>query len=376
MAGKNSVLKLILNVVLPILSILLIVLIVPKLCSLFLPFVVGYIISLIANPVVKFLDKKIRIKRKFGSVVVIVLVLALVVLIIYGIFLACSAFANHIMGNFPSISASVKAEYDKLVESLTRISYMMPKDLRVSFESFGDKAQEAFTTWVSSLGTGTLSTKISTMASNIPGVLIGVIFGLLSAYFFIADKLKIEAWLKKNMSENFNKAIKVIKVDCFDVIGGYFKAQFKIMAVVYVVLVIGLAIFKAPYYGASAFGIAFVDMLPFFGTGTILGPWAIIKILTGEYAKAIYLIILYLVTQLVRQLIQPKLLGDSIGMNPFATLFFMYVGFLWGSVLGMIIAVPVAMLFINLCKSGAFDNLVYSAKTLYDMLRNYLKLEK
>ena len=117
-------------------------------------------------------------------------------------------------------------------------------------------------------------------------------------------------------------------------------------------------------------------MLPFFGTGTILGPWAIIKILTGEYAKAVYLIILYLVTQLVRQLIQPKLLGDSIGMNPFATLFFMYVGYLWGSVLGMIVAVPVAMLFINLCKSGAFDNLVYSAKTLFDMLRNYLKLEK
>ncbi|MBR4794964.1 MAG: sporulation integral membrane protein YtvI [Lachnospiraceae bacterium] len=376
MAGKNSVLKLILNVVLPILSILLLVLIVPKLCSLFLPFVVGYIISLMANPLVKFLDKKIRIKRKFGSVVVIVLVLALVVLILYGIFLACSAFANHIMGNFPSISASGKVEYDKRVESLTRISYMMPKDLRVSFESFGDKVQEAFTTWVSSLGTGTLSTKISTMASNIPGVLIGIIFGLLSAYFFIADKLKIESWLKKNMSDNFNKTIKVIKVDCLDVIGGYFKAQFKIMAVVYVVLVIGLAIFKAPYYGASAFGIAFVDMLPFFGTGTILGPWAIIKILTGEYAKAIYLIILYLVTQLVRQLIQPKLLGDSIGMNPFATLFFMYVGFLWGGVLGMIIAVPVAMLFINLCKSGAFDHLVYSAKTLYDMLRNYLKLEK
>ena len=376
MKNKNSVPKLILNVVLPIVSILLLILIVPKFCSLFLPFVIGYLISLMANPLVKFLDKKIKIKRKMGSAVVIVLVLALVVLILYGIFLACSVFANHIMANLPAITTSIRTEYGKLTDSLTKISYTMPRDLRESYENFGTKIQEAFTTWVSGLGTGTVSTQISKMASNLPGVLIGIIFGLLSAYFFIADKLKIEAWLKKNMSDNFNKTIKIVKVDCLDVIGGYFKAQFKIMAVVYVVLVIGLGIFKAPYYGVSAFGIAFVDMLPFFGTGTILGPWAIIKILTGEYAKAIYLIILYLVTQLVRQLIQPKLLGDSIGMNPFATLFFMYVGYLWGSVLGMIIAVPVAMLFINLCKSGAFDDMVYSAKTLYDMLRNYLKLEK
>ncbi len=376
MEKKNSVLKLILNVVLPILSIVLLILIVPRLCSLFLPFVVGYIISLIANPLVKFLDKKIKIRRKMGSVVVIVLVLALVVLIIYGIFLACSVFFNNVMDNLPALSTSIRLEYEKLTASLTRISYTMPRDLRESYQNFGGKIQEAFTSWISSLGTGTVSSQVSKMAGNIPGLLIGVIFGLLSAYFFIADKLKIESWLKKNMSEGFNNAIKVIKVDCLDVIGGYFKAQFKIMAVVYVVLVIGLGIFRAPYYGASAFGIAFVDMLPFFGTGTILGPWAIIKILTGEYAKAVYLIILYLVTQLVRQLIQPKLLGDSIGMNPFATLFFMYLGYLWGSVLGMIVAVPVAMLFINLCKSGAFDNLVYSAKTLFDMLRNYLKLEK
>ena len=376
MEKKNSVLKLILNVVLPILAIALIILIVPWLCNLFMPFVIGYIISLIANPLVKFLDKKIRIKRKMGSVVVIVLVLALVVLIIYGVFLACSVFVNNLMDNLPSISMSIKAEYGKLSESLMKIAYTMPRDLRESFENFGDKIYEAFTSWVSGLGTGTLSTQVSKMASNVPGLLIGIIFGLLSAYFFIADKLKIDAWLKKNMSESFNNTIKVIKVDCLDVIGGYFKAQFKIMAVVYIVLLIGLGIFKAPYFGVSALGIAFVDMLPFFGTGTILGPWAIIKILTGEYAKAIYLIVLYLVTQLVRQLIQPKLLGDSIGMNPFATLFFMYLGFLWGGVLGMIVAVPVAMLFINLCKSGAFDNMVYSAKTLYDMLRNYLKIEK
>ncbi len=374
--SKNSIPKLLLNLFVPIIICALIALVVPWLCTLFMPFVVGYIISLIANPLVKFLDKKINIKRKAGSAIVIILVLAFVVLIFYGIFLAVSMTFHSIMDNLPTITASFKEEYEEISRVLTRVGQTMPRDMRESYEDFGKKITEAFTTWVSGLGSGSLSTYVSTFASNLPNMLIGIIFGLLSSYFFIADKLKIEWWIKANLPSGVNKTIKEIKHNCIDVIGGYFKAQFKIMAVVYVVLLIGLGIFRAPYYALSAFGIAFVDMLPFFGTGTVLGPWAIIKILTGEYTKAIYLIILYLVTQLVRQLIQPKLLGDSIGLNPFATLFFMYVGFLWGNVLGMIVAVPIAMLFINLCKSGVFDNMVYSAKTLYIMLRLYMHLDK
>ena len=374
--SKNSIPKLLLNLFVPIIICALIALVVPWLCTLFMPFVVGYIISLIANPLVKFLDKKINIKRKAGSAIVIILVLAFVVLIFYGIFLAVSMTFHSIMDNLPTITASFKEEYEEISRVLTRVGQTMPRDMRESYEDFGKKITEAFTTWVSGLGSGSISSYVSTFASNLPNMLIGIIFGLLSSYFFIADKLKIEWWIKANLPSGVNKTIKEIKHNCFDVIGGYFKAQFKIMAVVYVVILIGLGIFRAPYYALSAFGIAFVDMLPFFGTGTVLGPWAIIKILTGEYTKAIYLIILYLVTQLVRQLIQPKLLGDSIGLNPFATLFFMYVGFLWGNVLGMIVAVPIAMLFINLCKSGVFDNMVYSAKTLYIMLRLYMHLDK
>lgn len=374
--SKNSIPKLLLNLFVPIIICALIALVVPWLCTLFMPFVVGYIISLIANPLVKFLDKKINIKRKAGSAIVIILVLAFVVLIFYGIFLAVSMTFHSIMDNLPAITASFKEEYEEISRVLTRVGQTMPRDMRESYEDFGKKITEAFTTWVSGLGSGSISTYVSTFASNLPNMLIGIIFGLLSSYFFIADKLKIEWWVKANLPSGVNKTIKEIKHNCIDVIGGYFKAQFKIMAVVYVVLLIGLGIFRAPYYALSAFGIAFVDMLPFFGTGTVLGPWAIIKILTGEYMKAIYLIILYLVTQLVRQLIQPKLLGDSIGLNPFATLFFMYVGFLWGNVLGMIVAVPIAMLFINLCKSGVFGNMVYSAKTLYIMLRLYMHLDK
>ena len=88
--------------------------------------------------------------------------------------------------------------------------------------------------------------------------------------------------------------------------------------------------------------------------------------MTGDYRMLIGLLILYGVTQLVRQLIQPKLVGDSMGLNPLLTLVLLYVGYRIGSVLGMIFAVPVGMIVINLYKAGAFDYILDDVKILAD----------
>ena len=149
-------------------------------------------------------------------------------------------------------------------------------------------------------------------------------------------------------------------------VGGYFKAQFKIMFVVYILLVIGFAILDVHFSFLLALLIAFLDFLPFFGTGTALIPWAVYQLVTGDYRMLIGLLILYGVTQLVRQLIQPKLVGDSMGVNPLLTLVLLYVGYRIGSVLGMIFAVPVGMIVINLYKAGAFDYILDDVKILAD----------
>ncbi len=119
-------------------------------------------------------------------------------------------------------------------------------------------------------------------AKNVPSTLISIIMCLISAYFFTADHDRILDTLRKNIpSEIFGKVSGVIH-DLKSVVGGYFKAQFKIMGVVYVILVIGLLILKVNYALLVSFAIAFLDMLPFFGTGTVLAPWAIIKILSND----------------------------------------------------------------------------------------------
>ena len=149
-------------------------------------------------------------------------------------------------------------------------------------------------------------------------------------------------------------------------VGGYFKAQFKIMGIVFLILFAGLGMFGVHYAILIAFLIAFLDFLPFFGTGTAMIPWALYKLLTGDYKMTVALLVIYVITQLVRQLLQPKLVGDSMGLNPLVTLLLLYIGYKVSSVLGLILAVPVGMVLINMCQAGAFDYIFDDVKILVE----------
>lgn len=367
--------KLILNLIIPIIAILLVVILVPKLIVVFMPFFVGWVVSLIANPLVKLLEKRLKIVRKTGSAIVIVLVLIMVGLLFYGVFSGVSSQVKRLSKDVPTMAEEAKNDYSQVQDTLDSFYAKLPKDLRVKLTKATDKLSDIVMDAISNVGKDGIKKNAGSFVASLPVILIDVIVGFLAAYFFIAEKDTLEKFVLSKSNPAMRKQFRAVKVQLIDVLGGYFKAQFKIMAVVYAILVIGLGILQTPYFLLSALGIAFVDMLPFFGTGTILGPWAIIKILSGDYRMAIALVVLYGVTQLVRQLIQPKLLGDSMGLNPFATLFFMYLGFVVAGVLGMILAVPVAMFLINLYKSGVFDVMIYSAKELYREAKEFVHID-
>ena len=115
-----------------------------------------------------------------------------------------------------------------------------------------------------------------------------------------------------------------------------------------------------------AFLIAFLDFLPFFGTGTAMIPWAVYEFFMGDYKMTVALIVIYVITQAVHQLLQPKLVGDSVGLNPLVTLFLLYIGYRMGGILWMILAVPIGMVLINMCQAGAFDYIFDDVKILVD----------
>ena len=363
MKKSTKYLKILVNFLVALFVIVCLAVLLPRVVVFFMPFVIGWIISAIANPLVRLLEKKMKIVRKHSSMVIIIGVLAAVVGLGY---LAVSRIvleAGNLIANLPQIYANWQEDFEEIGQNLQVFYNRLSPYIQKSIQNVSTNFAEYASSLVQAIGEPTFEAA-GNFAKNVPSTLISIIMCLISAYFFTADHDRILDTLRKNIpSEIFGKVSGVIH-DLKSVVGGYFKAQFKIMGVVYVILVIGLLILKVNYALLVSFAIAFLDMLPFFGTGTVLAPWAIIKILSNDYQMAVGLLILYAVSQVVRQVIQPKIVGDTIGMDPLATLFFMFIGYKVSSIIGMIIAVPIGMILINLYQAGVFDNQIRCVREL------------
>jgi predicted PurR-regulated permease PerM len=144
----------------------------------------------------------------------------------------------------------------------------------------------------------------------------------------------------------------------------------------YLLLLVGLGVLRVNYFALIALVIAFLDFLPFLGTGTVLVPWAIIKIFTADYKMAIGLLIIWGGGQLARQLIQPKIVGDSMGVPPLPTLFLLYIGYKVAGVVGMILAVPLGLLLYTMYEDGAFDTTRDSILVLMAGINRFRRLDR
>lgn len=329
----------------------------------FMPFVIGWILSVIAGPLVTFLEKKLKIMKRLGSAITIILVLALCIGLIYLIISQIWEEISVLIRNFPSMYHDLERGLSQIGTQGNTLFERFPEQIQNSWATLMNNLDDTASSLIGRIGEPTIEVA-GNVAKRIPSVLIGTIVAFVSAYFFIADKENLGEWVKKVVPKSITSRLLLVGENLKYAMGGYFKAQFKIMGVVFAILLVGFTLMQIRFSILLAIAIAFLDFLPFFGTGTALIPWAIYKFLVGDYKMVAALVILYGVTQLVRQLIQPKLVGDSMGLNPLYTLFLLYLGYRVGSVLGMIFAVPIGLILLNLYQAGAFDYILNDVKIL------------
>lgn len=348
--------------------------VVPWVIVYFMPFVVGYIISVIASPLVGFLERTLKIKRKAGSAVTIIAVIAAVVSVLY---LAGARLVEEFVQfveEIPRMWEGLEHDFSGIGKKLEVASRFLPKEVNAAIQNITGNVGEYVGNFVGNMSTPTWEA-LSRFAENLPSIFIGVIMCLLSSYLFVADKEYLPNLLKKVLPDSIVERWGLIKRGFHRAVGGYFKAQFKIEVWMYVLLTIGFLVLRVPYAALIAIGVAVLDILPFFGTGTVLLPWAAIKFLNGEYVMVIGLLIIWGVGQLARQLIQPKIVGDSVGLSPIPTLILLYAGYKAAGVVGMIIAVPIGIIILNMYEEGVFDTFLDSLKILYASISNFRHLK-
>lgn len=330
-----------------------------------MPFVVGWVISAIASPLVNWLERRLKIVKKLGSALIVILVLALIVLLLYFAISRLAGEIGDLTKNFPEMYAQLESGLRQIGDTLSGVFAKLPKGVQNGWNTIVENLDSYMGEVVSRVSEPTV-TAAGNFAKRLPSYLIAFIVAVMSAYFFTVEREEVIRWMKKVSPESVTKRMSLVMDNLRYAVGGYFKAQFKIMAVVFAILLVGLAILGVHYFVLVAFLIAFLDFLPFFGTGTAMIPWAAYKFFMGDYKVTVALVILYVVTQLVRQLLQPKMVGDSIGLNPLATLLLLYIGYRLDGVIGMILAVPVGMILINMCQAGAFDYIIDDVKILVE----------
>ena len=347
----------------------------PRVFVFFMPFVAGWIVALMAGPLVHFFEEKIKLKRKAGSAFVIIVIIALVVLLIYVVCAQLFQQVSGLLGALPEMLEGVEEDFNSIGKSLNGLLAKLPGDIQLNLQGSRLELDNYMGDLLEHLGSPTIEASVI-MAKVLPGIFIGVIMALLSAYFFVAERHQLNDWFRKYMPASVQMRYRIIRRSLGKSVGGYFKAQLKIEVWMYFLLLIGLGILRVNYFGLIALGIAFLDFLPFLGTGTVLIPWAVIRILTAQYKTAIGLLVIWGVGQLARQLIQPKIVGDSIGVPPLPTLFLLYIGYKLGGVLGMILAVPLGLLVYSLYEEGAFDTTKNSILILTAGINRFRRLDK
>lgn len=368
--------RILVNLGVALAGVLFLIFVVPQLVRFLMPLIVAWIVAMIANPIIRFLEKRIKIMRKHGSALVIILVLAALIAAFYGLaVLVASQFSSWVT-ELPEVYDSVTQNLQHLFRLLHQKYNIIPADVKLAFDQreniLDSYIQKAIDGLLKMVKSGSLS-KVSSLASSLMDFLVYAILTILASYFMTVEKDHFTKLLQEKTPAGVQRIWNKIKKIFIRAIGGYFKAHFQIMIVIFFITVIPFAFMGISYSGLLAVVIAIVDFLPFFGAGTVLVPWAVYRLVTGSYTYAAILFVIYVVVLIVRQALEPKLIGDNIGTSPFETLVFMLVGYRLAGMLGLIVGIPVGMILMECYREGMFDDYIRGIKILARDINEYRK---
>lgn len=330
--------------------------------EIFLPFILGYLFSLLVNPLADLLQKRLKLPR--GVSVIFVLILTLGILGSIVTFGAVKLFdeIRNLYIQFPVIYANAQASIQDLSDKWSVVYVDLPENIQLAFSSFTDNVSNRITDIINTKAFPIMDFAGS-FAKSLPSIFIAVVVFILSAFFMVSDSETISKFIHSTVLKGREENFKELKLYIQNYIGGYIKAQLIIMSIAFLIIFTGLSILKVEYALLIALCIAVFDALPFFGSGAVLWPWAIISFINSNYKLGVGLIIIYFMIICTRQFIEPKIVSSNIGTHPVITLMSMYVGYKIFSIGGMIFGPLVMMLCISLVRAGMFDMLMSGIET-------------
>ncbi len=324
------------------------------LIRLFLPFVLAYLFALLVDPLVRRLERSLKLPRKTAALLVIVLLIGVVGGAASWIVYKIVNEARNVYEHIPQIYESIVAEIDIVKSRLSGIYEILPANVQLALTELADQISDGAAGLINDKSVP-IVVGAGSFAKALPKMLVSIIVFLLSSFFIVCDFERVKSFVKRLFCIKNARKLSDVSKEIKTYLGAYIKAQGSIMLVAFCILFLGFSILDVQYALIIAMGTAILDALPFFGSGAVLWPWAVISFITGDIKMALGSIIIYVVIQVTRQLIEPKIVSKNIGVSPILTLMSMYLGFRIFSIGGMIFGPLVMMLIISLYRAKVFE---------------------
>ncbi len=307
------------------------------------PFIVAWIVAWALARPIEWISARTKMKRAIIAAGITAAVIAVLVLILFKLGDLIISEAGGILESLGQNASGIEKRMNDMTRSLGEKFPSLDEiggggAIESGLRELLDDILARVTSFVGELATG--------IVRSAPSAVLFVIVTVVAAFYFTCGYPSIKASLCRMIPQSGRNRIFDFLSSATDMIKFYLRANIIICAVTFGLLFFGFMVMRFEYIALTALIIALIDFLPVFGVGIVLIPWSIFELIGGDYAVGFGLLILYACCILVRQMLEPRLISEKVGLHPAATLAAMYFGFRFLGILGMIF-LPLAITLIS-----------------------------
>ena len=326
-----------------------------RLLPLIFPFLIAMILVTLMQPLVRFIHKKLKINQKAVMFLILAILCLLIGVAVFLLITSAIFLLKDIFSLLPSYyQNTINPVIGELVSRIeTLFAEVSPNQMNNidTVRNILINGIQSFVTSFSEKGIGF----VTGFLNMIPGVVIALIFTVLTSFFLSIHYDNVIGFINNQFSPESLTFIRNLKDIMKNSVFRYIRALFILMIITFTELTLGFLALGVPAPLPKALGIAIFDAFPVFGTGGILIPWLIIELLHDNLTLSIGLVILYIVISAIRYILEPKIVGDQLGMNPVVSLVAIYSGYRLLGIVGMITFPLLAHIVIVLNQKGILN---------------------
>ena len=316
-----------------------------------LPFLIAWSTALLLRPLAKYLSEKSGIGQNLCALFLLILLFLLLGLLLVLIVNRLLAESGKLLVRLSEESDKISAYLGTLIDRLeafgTKIPILHELSRLNGLEALGDYMDTLLTEIAKSLTTA-VTTKlpglIAGFISSLPSFLLFFVISVIASFYFTLDLDTIQGFMVSFLPTAVSARIPDFQKGLKNFLSRYFKAYALILFLTFCELYVGFSVLSLEYSFLLAILISLVDIFPVLGVGTVILPWAAIALIGGNYHLGFGLVILWGVVTIVRQIIEPRIVGGTLGVHPILMLIAMYLGFRFFGILGILLSPAILML--------------------------------